>query len=370
MPRIGWTSQGLGFGNLKPPYWVDTTLSTPTYNVSYSDSVYAFGATNYSIVAGSDFPNQLTLNSTTGAITGTYTSPSSENSYTYIFTIRASNSAGYVDAAFAWSISIPFTYTGGSGTFLGAGYTGVVFTSNGTFQILTGKRNLEVAVISGGSGGGGGAYDGYWDMYCGGGGGSAGNRAFSTINNATPGNYSIAIGAAGGGGARALNLSNYYSIIQGSTGGSGGTSTLTKPDTTTITKAGPTGGTGGTIRTPPIGAPLVIGGSGASNETYAGSNGHYGLYDYQAGGGGGAGAGGPAGAIPNYYTGAAGGTTNYAIDIHYSYGAGGNGGNWNSRQNTSELRASGGAGGAGFNDSTFGPGNAGVGGIILIRWIT
>lgn len=368
----GSISKSFSFNVNRTPTWNDETLATPTYNTAYSDGVSsntAYPAVTYSISAGS-LPSEFSIDSSTGAITGTYTTPVNDSSFSYTFTVKAENSAGNVTKEFTWTISIPFTYTGGSATNLGVGYTGVAFTSNGTFQILTGKKNLEVVVISGGSGGGGGAHDTYWSLYSGGGGGAAGNRTSSTISNATAGSYSIAIGAAGGGGARAVNFSNYYSIIQGSTGGSGGTSTLTKPDTTTITKAGPAGGTGGYAKSPSIGPPSTVGGSGASNETYAGSAGNYGSSSYYSGGGGGAGAGGNAGTIPNYYTGAAGGATNYAIDIDYSYGAGGNGGNWDSRQNTSGLQASGGAGGAGSPDGTFGPGFAGNAGVILIRWLT
>ena len=39
-----------------------------------------------------------------------------------------------------------------------SGYEGVYFTSNGTFQVLNGTRDVEILVISGGSGGGGGAF--------------------------------------------------------------------------------------------------------------------------------------------------------------------------------------------------------------------
>lgn len=369
MPRTGWTSQGLGFGNLKPPYWVDQTLSTPTYNVLYTDSVYAFGATNYSVVFGS-LPTNFSINSTTGAFNATYTTPVNDSFFSYSFTIRASNSAGYVDANFIWNIDIPFTYTGGSSIYLGSGFTGRYFTSNGTFQILTGKKDLEVAVISGGSGGGGGAHDGYGPIHSGGGGGAGGSLNYTSITNATVGNYTIAVGGAGSGGARGI-IYDYYGVTSGSQGGTGGTSTITKPDSSTITRSGPSGGNGATSYGLYYGAPYyALGGSGANNAHYSGTSGSTAYYSQYAGGGGGAGSGGNAYSIPNYYTGANGGPQQYIFDSSYAFGDGGPGGNWNSRNATSGFQAAGGAGGSGGDDATYGPGYAGNGGIILIRWST
>lgn len=356
----------------RTPAWSDSSLSTPVYNTSYSDGVSAIGypTITYSLQSGS-LPSGFSLNTSNGTVSGTYTTPVNDSYFSYSFTIRATNSVGYVDQAFTWNIDIPFTYSGGSSIYLGPGYTARYFTSNGTFQILTGKKNLEVAVISGGSGGGGGAHEGYGPVYSGGGGGAGGNINSTTISNATVGNYTISIGGAGSGGARGI-IYDTTGVISGSQGGTGGTSTITKPDSSTITRSGSSGGNGGTsygfyYYGPPY---YAFGGSGANNVAYSGTSGSTVTYSQYAGGGGGAGSGGNASSIPNYYTGANGGAANYIFDSYYAYGEGGPGGNWSTRNSTSSSQAAGGAGGSGANDATYGPGYAGNGGIVLIRWST
>ena len=72
--------------------WVDNTLSTTTVveGQPYSDGVSATGSDNisYSVSSGS-LPTGITLNTSTGAITGTPTVPG-----TYTFSIQASNGDG------------------------------------------------------------------------------------------------------------------------------------------------------------------------------------------------------------------------------------------------------------------------------------
>ena len=78
------------------PTWTDRTIMPMTSCVAYTDGVLASGvpAPTYSVTSGS-IPAGLTLNSTTGAITGTPTV-----SGPYGFTITATNSAGSISQAF------------------------------------------------------------------------------------------------------------------------------------------------------------------------------------------------------------------------------------------------------------------------------
>jgi hypothetical protein len=71
------------------PVFTDSSVnSSAKVGVSYSDGVSATDATAYAINSGS-LPNGLSLNSSTGAITGTPTTPG-----TFTFVIRATNSNG------------------------------------------------------------------------------------------------------------------------------------------------------------------------------------------------------------------------------------------------------------------------------------
>lgn len=78
---------------LTKPTWSDSVLNpTIRVNVAYSDGVVAGSTvTNYSVASGS-LPAGISLNSGTGALTGTPTSAAS-----YSFTLRATNAAGTVD---------------------------------------------------------------------------------------------------------------------------------------------------------------------------------------------------------------------------------------------------------------------------------
>lgn len=87
-----------------PPVWNDTTLATPRVDSAYSDFVTARAGSapvTYSIVAGG-LPAGLTLNTTTGEISGT---PSSQTTKT--FTIRADNGYGTVDNEFSLTPGAP-----------------------------------------------------------------------------------------------------------------------------------------------------------------------------------------------------------------------------------------------------------------------
>ena len=81
--------------NPPTPVWTDQVLASPAYVDSpYSDGVSATYATSYVISSGS-LPTGLSLNSSTGAVTGT---PTTEQ--TASFTIQASNLTGTISQGF------------------------------------------------------------------------------------------------------------------------------------------------------------------------------------------------------------------------------------------------------------------------------
>jgi hypothetical protein len=89
-----------------PPAWTDNTIfGTAFKNVAYSDGVSATNSPTYSVVSGS-LPPGISLNSSTGAITGTATSVG-----TYNFTVRATNESGFVSASLSLQVILPFSIT-------------------------------------------------------------------------------------------------------------------------------------------------------------------------------------------------------------------------------------------------------------------
>lgn len=94
-----------------PPQWQDNALANFTAGNSYSDSVTAsnmnYGGL-YSIASGS-LPSGISLNTSTGAVTGTPTSAGQS----YSFTIYATNSYGTASASFSGTVG------SGSGVSLG-----------------------------------------------------------------------------------------------------------------------------------------------------------------------------------------------------------------------------------------------------------
>ena len=82
------------------PNWIDNILGSFVDNVEYSDSVSATNSPTYSVTAGS-LPAGITLNSSTGLVSGT---PTGGVGTAYSFTIRALNADGNVTQAFSGTI--------------------------------------------------------------------------------------------------------------------------------------------------------------------------------------------------------------------------------------------------------------------------
>ena len=204
-------------------YDVDTNFTFPTGSV--------FSA--YSLQSGS-LPSGLSLNTSTGVISGTMVAVSSTTAYS--FTIRATDTDGdTADQLYSWTITnMPFVATGGTVTTYSSGgidYKVNTFTSSGTITFNK-AGTVDYLVVAGGGAGGNDR---------GGGGGAGGYRTGSL--SITASGYSVVVGAGGArstdisGGTRGANGNNSsFSTITSLGGGNGGPENL---------KPGADGGSGG-----------------------------------------------------------------------------------------------------------------------------
>jgi hypothetical protein len=297
--------------NASPTWSTTSPLSVASVGSAYSVTVTATddsGTTpTYSILSGS-LPSGLSLNTSTGAITGT---PSSAPAQGTSFVLRATDANGYTaDRTFL----IPFPRT-------------ATFTSSGTFTTSSTTSSVDTLIVAGG--GGGGHLVNAWGP----GGGGGGGLLYYTNLAVTPStDYAITVGSGGSKGSRGGNSSAFGYTAQG--GGLGGTDN---------NSAGGSGGSGGGG-----GAYGGSGGAGTSGQGYNGSNG-------TGGGGPGGGAGGTGG------TGGGLGGPGLANSISgssYTYSKGGNGG---LRYETATTAY--GDGGYGGN-----PAPSGVQGIVIVKY--
>lgn len=288
-------------------------------NTSFAVSASSDSAVTYSILSGS-LPSGYSLNTSTGAITGTENS-SIGSSTTYNFTIRATDvETQTADRAFSLTVTVIASVeylVVGAGSGGGAGQTGVGGQPNG------------------GGGGGGGIVTGTLNMLA------------STDSSA------VTIGAGGSSGGSS-----------GGTGGAGGLSKFVFSGNSTTYQAGGGGGTGRSGGT--SGSPQSNSGGGNSS-TYGGG-----------GGGGAGGSGGTATGSHGYGTSAGGAGLYYANFQQFGYngyfGAGGSGayndGNPTGGGSGTSLTppnagSYGAAGGAGTGGGTAG---TGIGGCVIFRY--
>lgn len=339
------------------PVWTTSAGSLGSFNEQVSVSVSAVATDSdstitYALANGSSLPSGLSLNSSTGAITGTLPDISSDTTYT--FTINASDGLNIIPRSFSIA-SAPYP-TGGTITTSGS-YRIHTFTGNGTFLVPSSK-SVEYLVVAGGAAGGSGLA---------GGGGAGGLRTnVGSPTTFAANSYTITVG--GGGAPNATNMSYggdgvNSSIIGGSVsisstgGGSGGYYS------TAVGKNGGSGGGGGGTGTQ---GQWNNGGSGnagnySPSEGNSGGRGTYwGNSRHLGGGGGGAGGNGYDTVDPSGGNGGAGlqssitGTSTY-----YAGGGGGAGRNGNSASGGYGGSGIGGRG-AGTNTGSAGGGEAGV----------
>ena len=295
----------------RKPVWVTTSLAQATQGSSYSQTLSATDDTSissYTLVSGT-LPTGLSLNTSTGAITGT---PSAGNNNTLTF--RATDSNGGTQDK---NLSI--------GTLVVAS-----FTSSGSWVAPAGVSSVNALVVAGGGGGGNGSYGGH-------GGGGAGGVRYVTSQAVTPGTtYTVTIGAGSGAGSSGSPTS-FGSLISCTGGGrGGGNSTTNNNDGGQTAQNGGSGGGGagdsgfgsasnGAWRNP---------GAGISGEGNSGAN--------STGGGFGGGGGGGKGSSGSGISGGSGASYTLA-GIAYAVGGGG----------ASSSNGSGGSGGSGGGGSTY-----------------
>jgi hypothetical protein len=240
-----------------PPSWVTSAGSLGTvWDLSRTGASFTVQATDtqtvtYSVASGS-LPAGMSLNSSTGVISGTPNAVASDT--TSNFVISASDGSLSDSRSFSITVKAPSStlYTSGSGT-----YT----TSSGQTTIK--------ATVSGGGGGGSTTSCG-GQRYAAGGGGGAAQKTYSGLTPVGGQSYSYSVGAGGTG-------YNYGGACEPPGGGVGGTSSFG-----TISGGGGGGGRSGV----PGNGYTEVGGSGGS-----GSGGDV----NQTGGNGGAGSGGAVG---------------------------------------------------------------------------
>ncbi len=310
-------SRQFSFTSNAAPIWTTSagSLGTFTEQNQINVTVAATDTTDtvtYQLASGSSLPSGITLNSSTGIISGTL--PDISENTTYTFTINASDGINVVPRTFSIlsQYSLPIEYlvvagggSGGSGHGGGGGAGGY---RAGSLNISAGSHQIVVGV-----------------------GGVAGTYASSSGSLATDSRLGPIYATAGGvGGAQ-----NMPSFRNPGTGGSGGGGAYTT-DTPQL-KPGASGNAGGYT---PV--------EGYAGGTPASTNWH------------GAGGGGSSG--PGTYTGGRGGggpgTTNSITGTSVTYAAGGSG-----QANTNDAEtgsANTGNGGGGARDNTAGNGGSGI----------
>jgi hypothetical protein len=337
----------------QPPVWVTSAgaLTPGINNASYSTTVSATGTgITYSITSGS-LPTGLSLNSSSGEITGT---PNVVN--TFNFTITATNNYNQLTArAFSITVAdvIPTSYlvvagggSGGTGFYGGGGGAGgyVESTTNitpgVTYTITVGTGGVGTTVQTNTGGNGGNS--------------SISGSGFTTIT---------ALGG-GGGGSRNNDTMAGTGACNGANGGSGGGVGISYPGTDVASSAG------GGLGLQPASASGGYGNKGAGQKDPA--------LGYRMDGGGGGGAGAAAnpsnlGTNPGMSDGAVGRQSSITGSAIY-YGGGGAGGigsrpggtGGGGETNTAGTANTGGGGGGGSGNNTQG-GNGGSG-VVIIKY--
>lgn len=285
------------------PVWntASGSIGNVAKNSSMNLSVSATDPDGTSIVySSSNLPVWVTLNSSSGALTGT--TPDVVSDTTYSFDITASDGVNTSSRSFSLTVTLVPIVTGGT-LFSDSTYQYRVFTSGtSTLSVSTKPLTADILVIAGGGGGGTAA----------GGGGGAGGVGYTPNATLAIGSYSTSVGAGGAGatgdGGSGANGSNSTFNTITAYGGGGGNHG----------GAGANGGSGGGCGYSNGPGGTATQGTGAAN--HYGNNG--GAYGRTAGGApygssGGGGAGGVGGASSE----ASGGVGGVGLSTWSSWGA-------------------------------------------------
>jgi hypothetical protein len=295
------------------PVWSTSsgTISTITEQNSLSTSVSATDPDGTSIVySSSNLPAWISLNSSTGALTGT--APDIASDTTYTFDITASDGVNTSSRSFSVVVNAIISF---SADFLLVGGGGAAGSQNANYYA--------------GGGGGGGLRTSVGTS----GKNSSAESALTFITGTT---YTVTVGAGGA-----------YQVTSGTVGSNGENSSISGTGLTTITATGGGGGAYNSAQTPGNGG--CGGGAGGDGGTSGGTGingqGYNGGNTVNQSGGGWAGAGG-------------GGAGSVGVDTVNNTGIGGAGGNalGNDITGSTIYYSAGGGGGKGYYGSSPGLG--------------
>jgi len=287
------------------PIWSTSSGSLGTFN-KYTNISLTVAATDvsdsitYALASGSTLPSGVTLNSSTGVISGML--PDIASNTTYNFTINATDGVNIIPREFSITsqnlVSVEYLIVAGGGSGAGFYYAG----GGGAGGLLAGTTSISLTNLS---------------IVVGNGGAEVASGSAGAVGNAGGNSSAFSLTAIGGAGGGAQDTN-------GNTGGSGG-------------------GAGGAQNA------NHYGGAGTSGQGNAGGNA---LQPSTTSGGYGAGGGG----------GGAGGVGGNVVGAYLVAGAGGLG-LANSITGTSTFYAAGGGGGGGSDQTAEGgPGGSGIGG--------
>jgi hypothetical protein len=179
------------------PVWVTSSGSLGTFYEQVSISVSATATdsdstVSYALASGSTLPAGISLNSSSGLISGTLPSISSQTTYT--FTVNATDGLNTIPRSFSILANPAAVVSGGTLISTDPTYFYRIFTSGtNNLNINDSSLAIELALIGGGGGGGLNGAGSGWG--CGGGaGGLLKTNSAITLN---PGSYPITVGAAG-----------------------------------------------------------------------------------------------------------------------------------------------------------------------------
>jgi mucin-19 len=284
---------------------------------------------SYTITSGA-LPTGLSINSTTGAITGTASAVGTDTTSTFTVTATgtdSSNPSQTVTSSRSFSILVKAPVT-----------TSFFSTGPATFSVPTGVTSVRVLVVAGGAGGGN-CFNG---SASGGGGGAGGVVVHNTYPVSPGGSVSLSVGAGGAGGAVGIpdlgaaagkgqdGSSTTFGAITANGGGGGGHYPEISGNPQGIGNPGGSGGGGGGA-----GGPGIPGGSATQGPSGGGTGYGYGGGTCQGtgisngstscGGGGGAGGAGANG-VTNARGGAGGAGYSWPVNSTTYAGGGGGGG--------------------------------------------
>jgi hypothetical protein len=247
------------------PVWVTNAGSLGTFDELVSINLSALSATDsdstitYALASGSSLPSGVTLNGTTGVISGMLPNVTSDT--TYNFTINATDGINTIPRSFS--------------------ITSIAFISS------------EVLVVGGGGGSGGTPNDAWYP----GAGGAGGYRTSTSLQFLPNSTYNVVVGQGGAAGTGGTTTNS-------TRGSSGQASSLTYRLGTFSASGGGGGGAGHAMTAGQAALSGGSGGGGASNQANigAGGAGNAGSYSPSEGNSGGAGLSGGSG-----YSGSGGG---------------------------------------------------------------